>query len=160
MKEIFIDSLSTLKINEVGSVFFSSLESCEYFLSLEEYIKNQFSRLCESKVISHIILTRSLFLMNYFDVYVDFENKKIFFVDENYKELYIRYSGDKHLYDILSIILKNTKYNSDDSYAYEDYRNETRKIFDNLDRYEDKPLIVIWKDLLKLSNEWFRTDHE
>lgn len=155
MKEIMISDLDKNQPMICSSVQFKSLKSYSYFLSIECYIKFQFNKLCSRKVESHIILTRSLFLMNHFDIYVDFENKKVFLVNNDNLERYVRYSCDKELYKILSVILYQSGYNSDDSFEYEDYRNETRKIFDNLDMYDNKPMTNIWNDLIDLSIEWF-----
>lgn len=155
MIEINDVDLRSIALLDIGTTNLSSLKGEEYFLSVERYIKDQFNRRCSSKVISHIILTKSVFIMNYFAVFFDFENFKIFIESDDGNELYIKFDNENDLTNIMRLILERSKFDDDVSYDYEDFREESRKIFDNLDRYENKSYYDIWKDYIDLSIRWF-----
>lgn len=136
---------------ERGSILmnYDLLKTDEYFIGVEEHIRNQFGK-CSKKVISHVAMTKALFLMEYYSSFIDFTENKIFIEVEG-QEYSIKCSN----HDDLNYIMDNYIEWGDFEHPYEDYRNYTRKLLDHLDIYEDKPLKTIWNALIDMSTIYF-----
>lgn len=106
------------------------------------------------KVESHAILTKSLFLINFYEVYIDFKNQRLFFVTEDGKEYVFNYYDWKELGQTLYAMLEETKDSSELSYRYDDFRQFTRKITDHLE--ESTPACVIWRQLIQCIKDFDR----
>lgn len=99
------------------------------------------------KVEAHAILTKCLFLINFYEVFIYFEDSKVFFVTEDGKEYLFQYKDWKDLGLFLYGMLDHTKDSSELSYRYDDFRQYTRKITDHLE--EDTPTRLIWSQLIQ-----------
>lgn len=106
------------------------------------------------KVEAHSIITKSLYLMKYFEVFIDFANWKVFFTSEGGKEYFIEYTSWDFLGHVLYALLEASKDSDELNYNYSDYRQHTRSITDRLE--ESTPTNVIWSKLVHLTETYTR----
>lgn len=152
MKTLSLDNFrKTLPQLERGCILmnYNQLKTDEYFIGVEQHIKNQFSS-CTEKVESHVAMTKGLFLMEYYSVFIDYTAMKMF-IEHDSKEYVVVCSSPEELNDAIDEHIRW----GDFYHPYEDYRQATRELLDFLDEYEDKPLKTIWLKLLELSRSYF-----
>ncbi len=157
MKEIKFEDFGNTKIQEGPMIMsFRDLKTDAYLGSMISLLETQFDRTCSSKVEGHIILTKSIYLMEYYSVYLDMPAEKLFYLDENNNECFIKF----HFTSALGRIYQKIFYNLDESIEadsrYDNYRDYTRRILDNVDKYEGKSYMTLWKDFLSCSEDFFK----
>lgn len=108
------------------------------------------------KVESHAILTRALFLMYTHEFKMDFTSNVITYVNTlgNEVQVYVHTKEDLSL--ILYMFMESTKYRSESSYKYDDYRQATRAVTDHLE--EDHDPRSTWRQVLLLTKIWFEAN--
>lgn len=108
MKTIsFLDFEKTKLMEGPMLMSFRELKTPEYAASLVWLLESQFDRSCSSKVEGHIIITKTLFLMQYYSIYIDFAEEKLVFTAEDGKEYVMRFMGFSSLYKIYSKMFYN-----------------------------------------------------
>lgn len=146
------------KILECSITHIKDLDTDPIAEAVEFYTERLYSNYLHYKVESHGILTKALFLMMYYGVYVDFVQKAVFIETDNGQEIRVNYIHHEALSMILYTLLETTKDSNEQSYRYSDYRQATRSITDHLEE-SDQPR-VIWKRLLKLTTDYeIRGEH-
>ena len=161
MKTIsFLDFEKTKLMEGPMLMSFRELKTPEYAASLVWLLESQFDRSCSSKVEGHIIITKTLFLMQYYSIYIDFAEEKLVFTAEDGKEYVMRFMGFSSLYKIYSKMFYNNKISIEIGDDYEEYRDHTRKILDRLDKYENESLFILWKDIVELSEKYFHDKYK
>ena len=150
-------------INEHGGILDCPIISLSKFFNADDqlngmwfYLERLWSIKNYYKVESHTIVTKSLFLMNFYGVIVDFAENKIFVECDDGTELYIKFNRDREfLGRVLYSLLDLTNDSEDKSYNYDVYRNETRCITDHL-KESDQPRVILNK-LIKLTEKYIYT---
>ena len=98
--------------------------------------------------------------MQYYSIYIDVAEEKLVFTAEDGKEYVMRFMGFSSLYKIYSKMFYNNKISIEIGDDYEEYRDHTRKILDRLDKYENKSLFILWKDIVELSEKYFHDKYK
>lgn len=126
----------------------NQFEGLEWFVSRLDSIYNHY------KVESHMILTKSLFLICNYCVAVGFaRDNQVVVVTIDDKDYYVEWKVPEDLMSITWLLLDSTKDSDELSYRYEDYRQATRAITDNLS--EDHQPFKTWKRIVDLTNDYF-----
>lgn len=132
---------------------FDQLDTDVEFLGLEWFVSKLDSNTNAYKVESHALLTRTLFLMNHYQMSVSFAKKELTFITRDTRQYYVRWQEIDSLSAILYDILRVTE-RINSIHQYNLYRQETRSITDNLE--EDHQSRVTWRKILKLSETYFK----
>ena len=135
----------------IMSPIYNLVNSPSYIDGMIPLLDLQLDKRCSSKVIAHKVITLSMYLLIKYGVYTDLYNNS--FLSDEYHPC----SNYNELYDVMFKYIRN-KENLEcitDSVEYESYHDATRKIFDNMDEYEDKPHSVIIEDFIKLTIDYF-----
>ena len=99
-----------------------------------------------------MIITKALWLMNNYNVVVDFELKQVILECQDGTELVSKWNINRDLLSLLWRLTHSVPDGSDDSYHYEDFRNRTRIITDNLDE-SDQPRAILMQ-LIDVTNAY------
>ena len=126
-------------------------------LSLKQHFDDaQLERLWSNsnhyKVESHMIITKALWLMNNYNVVVDFELRNVILECQDGAELVANWILNEDLLRLLWRLTHLVPDGPDDSYHYEDFRNRTRIITDNLEE-SDQPRAILMQ-LIDITNSY------
>ena len=116
------------------------------------YLERLWSNSNHYKVESHMIITKALWLMNNYNVVVDFELRKVILECQDGSQLVANWILNEDLLRLLWRLTHLVPDGPDDSYHYEDFRNRTRIITDNLEE-SDQPRAILMQ-LIDITNSY------
>lgn len=116
------------------------------------YLERLWSNSNHYKVESHMIITKALWLMNNYNVVVDFELRNVILECQDGAELVANWILNEDLLRLLWRLTHLVPDGPDDSYHYEDFRNRTRIITDNLEE-SDQPRAILMQ-LIDITNSY------
>lgn len=116
------------------------------------YLERLWSNSNHYKVESHMIITKALWLMNNYNVVVDFELRKVILECQDGAELVANWILNEDLLRLLWRLTHLVPDGPDDSYHYDDFRNRTRIITDNLEE-SDQPRAILMQ-LIDITNSY------
>ena len=99
-----------------------------------------------------MIITKALWLMNNYNVVVDFELRNVILECQDGAELVANWILNEDLLRLLWRLTHLVPDGPDDSYHYEDFRNRTRIITDNLEE-SDQPRAILMQ-LIDITNSY------
>lgn len=133
------------------SILYKFMYDVDFIDGMIPLIDMQLDKRCATKVMAHKIMTLNMYLYIKYGYYTNLK------LGEFYGIEYTKTNDYDKLCDAMVACIKKMEDLEciTDSVEYEYYRDETRKIFDNMDLYECKPHSIIVEDFIKLTIDYF-----
>lgn len=138
--------------SEFNAEVFKYLDTDSEFQALEWFVSRLDSNSNFFKVESHTILTRTLFLTNFYKLTVSFSGQNITFETTDGNQYQVNWESANTLSQLLYDILQVTE-NTQSVFKYNEFRQETRSITDHLD--ENHQPRNTWRKILALTENYF-----